>query len=368
MTMDQTPYVGFTCAYTPLALIDAAGCAPFRILPMGDSPDRAGQVLHDNLCPHVKRVLDRALDNDLPELAGVVLLNSCDAMRRLADAWPRARPNDRLIFVDLPFTSDEAAVSYFSAELSRLANTLFAWNGRSFSQEALAEGVKRYNRMALLFDGLRQRLRDGTIDGGAARVQGLYNAAVTKSFSETLSILDDLEGDPAVPGAAQTGVPVYVFGNVLPDPEAFSLFDACGVRIVAEDFCTGSRIFSPIEVVDSTDLLTQVARSTLERPRCARTIHPTRPGMLAEEVLASATACKAIRISRGCQVCAMHCERPGSLSCTLREIAPCGLSGNNEPVSKPLPKCYPEAHRQWSLLPRAFPDRSTKRWHHDNTS
>lgn len=31
--------IGFTCAYTPLALIDAAGYAPYRILPMGDQPD-----------------------------------------------------------------------------------------------------------------------------------------------------------------------------------------------------------------------------------------------------------------------------------------------------------------------------------------
>ena len=70
--------IGFTCSYTPLALIDAAGFTPYRILPVGESPDRAGEVLHDNLCPHVKRVLDRVLYNDVPELEGVILLNSCD--------------------------------------------------------------------------------------------------------------------------------------------------------------------------------------------------------------------------------------------------------------------------------------------------
>ncbi len=248
MATEQTSYVGFTCAYTPLALIDAAGYAPFRILPMGDAPDRAGQVLHDNLCPHVKRVLDRALDNDLPELAGVVLLNSCDAMRRLADAWPRVRPNDRLIFIDLPFTSDDAAVTYFSGELSRLADTLFAWNGKSVSQEAMAHGVAQYNRMAVLFDGLRQRLRTGAMTCGAARVQSLYNTAVTRPFTETMAMLNDLEECSASQGPAQDGVPVFVFGNVLPDPEAFDLFEACGVRVVDEDFCTGSRVFSPVDV------------------------------------------------------------------------------------------------------------------------
>ena len=59
--------IGFTCAYTPVPVIEAAGFSPFRIYPEGDSPDQAGHLLHDNLCPHVKRVLDKALANDLPD-------------------------------------------------------------------------------------------------------------------------------------------------------------------------------------------------------------------------------------------------------------------------------------------------------------
>ena len=76
------PKIGFACAYTPLALIDAAGFAPYRILPMGDWPDQAGGLLHDNICPHIKRILDRAVADDLPELSGVVFINSCDSMQR----------------------------------------------------------------------------------------------------------------------------------------------------------------------------------------------------------------------------------------------------------------------------------------------
>ena len=51
-------HIGFTCAYTPVQLIHAAGFTPYRILPMGNSPNQAGTVLHDNMCPHVKQVLD----------------------------------------------------------------------------------------------------------------------------------------------------------------------------------------------------------------------------------------------------------------------------------------------------------------------
>ena len=83
--------VGFTCAYTPLPLIEAEGFIPYRIFPMGDQPDQAGSIMHDNLCPHVKRVLDRAMVKDLP---------------------------------DLPFYENEQSVTYLSMQLKNLASTL----------------------------------------------------------------------------------------------------------------------------------------------------------------------------------------------------------------------------------------------------
>ena len=97
-----TKKIGFTCAYAPVPIIEAAGFSPFRVFPETDSQDQSGHMLHDNLCPHVKKVLDRALDEDLPELGGMVFINSCDSMRRLSDAWQEARPYDRTILLDLP--------------------------------------------------------------------------------------------------------------------------------------------------------------------------------------------------------------------------------------------------------------------------
>jgi len=317
MMREKTSYIGFTCAYTPLALIDAASYTPYRILPMGDAPDQAGQILHDNLCPHVKRVLDRALYNDLPELAGVVLLNSCDAMRRLADAWSKVRPHDRVILIDLPLTSDDSAVSYFRRELSQLTDTLFHWSGRPASQEALAAGIERYNHVALLFEALRERLRDGGVSKGAARLQSLYNMAVTRPLDETYLMLTGAMEDLSAPAVGNGGVPIFLFGNVLPDPEAFGLFESCGVRIVDEDLCTGSRVFAPIEMEGAEEILSQLARGILRRPRCARTLLPMQPSAIAEEVLTRATACKA----RGVIACsAKFCDPYNARIPGVREV------------------------------------------------
>lgn len=136
--MEISKNIGFACAYTPLALIDAAGCAPYRLLPTGEWPDQAGRLLHDNICPTVKRLVDRAMSNDLPDMAGVVFINSCDAMRRMADAWRQIRKNENVILIDLPATDDDPAASYFQTELDQLINALELWTHKKSTHRILS--------------------------------------------------------------------------------------------------------------------------------------------------------------------------------------------------------------------------------------
>ncbi|MDP3283445.1 MAG: 2-hydroxyacyl-CoA dehydratase family protein, partial [Desulfobacterales bacterium] len=158
---DNKGYIGFACAYTPLPVIYAAGYTPYRILPMGDSPDRAGHILHDNLCPHIKRILDRALNNDIPDLAGMVFMNSCDAMRRLADAWHHIRPGENSILLDLPATADELSISFFTGEISKLAVALSKWRGRNISKVEIEYGILLYNQIADFMNELTEKIYAG---------------------------------------------------------------------------------------------------------------------------------------------------------------------------------------------------------------
>ena len=105
--------IGFTCAYTPLPLIAAAEFTPYRILPNVDCPDQAGRLLHDNLCPHVKLVLDRAMSGKIPDLKGMVFMNSCDSMRRLHDAWKKVQPGMNAVIIDLPVVSTALSIGFF---------------------------------------------------------------------------------------------------------------------------------------------------------------------------------------------------------------------------------------------------------------
>jgi len=273
------PLLGFTCAYTPLPLIDAAGFAPYRALPMGQSPEQAGGYMHDNLCPHVKRILDRALANDLPELAGMIFINSCDAMRRLADAWIIPRPFDNMIHLDLPVYSDALSVEYFKGELERLTTALFDWSGKKITGNEINYSVTLYNQISNGLEVLGKT-------AASPAIQQIYNFASTHSFDETLSYLVEIESQTFKAGKGD--VPVYLFGNVLPDPAAFTLFEESGVSVISEDLCTGSRLFRPMELGEKKEFLAPMSEALLSRPPCARTFFPDQPGKFAKDVLEAA--------------------------------------------------------------------------------
>jgi benzoyl-CoA reductase/2-hydroxyglutaryl-CoA dehydratase subunit BcrC/BadD/HgdB len=202
--------IGYACAYAPLILIDAAGYTPYRILPMSACPDQAGQLLHDNLCPHVKRILDRAIGKDLPDLAGAIFINSCDAMRRVCDAWRHVRPDENIILLDLPAIANEAAVSFYAKELARLMEALSEWSGRSISHSDIEASIEQYNHLAGLFSRLREQLRQGKLSGGSSAMQTLYNAAMTAPFEKSQTRLQQALAEPQPKESENDGIPVFL--------------------------------------------------------------------------------------------------------------------------------------------------------------
>ena len=290
---NNPPQVGFACAYTPLVLINATGFDHYRILPEGEWPDQAGHLLHDNLCPHVKRILDRALDKDLPKLAGMIFTNSCDAMRRAADAWRTVRPDEPVFIMDLPTTSDTLAMAFLAGELRRLSDELQRWGGDTIQPSSIQQSTDTYNKIAQAFEILREQSRQNNLDGGRPRLQELYNLAATHGLETTLNALETVIAEPGSKHTHKDGVPIYLFGNVLANPEAYSLLASCGADIVGDDFCTGSRMFSPIAMDEKKDIYLELARCLLSQPPCARTFNCEQPGEMTADVLANAKACKA---------------------------------------------------------------------------
>lgn len=292
------PRIGLACAYTPLSLIHAAGFTPYRILPTGDWPDQAGQMLHDNLCPHVKRILDRAMADDLPDLAGMVFVNSCDAMRRMMDAWKQIRPKDRTVMIDLPATAEPLSISFLTGEFRRLAEVLSQWAGYDILADRIKSSMEEYDLLASRLRILHSMNQRGMLSGGSGRMQALHNQAATQPVAAVIADLDRLIS-ALTDGQSMPGVvPVFMFGNILPDPAAFELIESCGARVAGDDFCTGARLFDACETPaaikkEAGDVFQDLACRVLTRPPCARTFDPASPMRIAADVVDRARACNA---------------------------------------------------------------------------
>jgi benzoyl-CoA reductase/2-hydroxyglutaryl-CoA dehydratase subunit BcrC/BadD/HgdB len=310
--------VGFACAYTPLPLIAAAGFTPYRVLPMTGAPDQTGRLLHDNLCPHVKSILDRALAGDLPELQGMVFMNSCDAMRRLYDAWQTIPGGAPAVLIDLPVAVDGASRAFFAGELRRLAGILAAWGGGTLTPERIGRGLETYNELSGLLKALTERVDSGTLADGPARLQEAFNRAATEPFTETAAHVRGLLAESASGG--DDAVPLYLFGNVLPDPGAFRLFAACGARIAASDLCSGTRLFQRVGIGAGEDFWAGLAAAVLGQKPCARTFDPARPVRIADDLLAEARAAGAKGvICHTVKFCDPYLARLAAVRRTLQE-------------------------------------------------
>ena len=275
--------IGFTCAYTPVPLIEAAGFSPFRIFPETKAPDQAGHLLHDNLCPHVKKVLDRALADDLPDLEGMVFINSCDSMRRLADAWHEARPDDRIILLDLPSGINNLSLDFLSKEYERLAKTLFKWNNETFSTETIKEKIATWNLLAVSVEKIEEKMSRDYFPGIAFGLQQIINTAATDSTDQALAMAQK-KLEPKEPAKAGRS-PVFVFGNLLFDPKVYDLFEEWNVHVTASDFCTTSRFVTPVDTKTDNNIFRPLADSYLKQTPCARTMDTTKPGSIAQRIV-----------------------------------------------------------------------------------
>jgi benzoyl-CoA reductase/2-hydroxyglutaryl-CoA dehydratase subunit BcrC/BadD/HgdB len=279
--------IGFTCAYTPVPLIEAAGFSPFRIFPETKASDQAGHLLHDNLCPHVKKVLDRALADDLPDLEGMVFINSCDPMRRLADAWHETRPNDKIILLDLPSGINRLSFDFLSKEYERLAKTLFEWNNETASPEIMLskiqEKINTWNLLAASVKRIEEKMLRNFFPGYAFGLQQIVNTAATDSIDKALSMAQKkIQSEESAKSGRS---PVFVFGNLLFDPKVYDLFEEWNVHVTASDFCTTSRFITPVDTKADNNIFRSLADSYLKQTPCARTMDISKPGSIAQRIV-----------------------------------------------------------------------------------
>ncbi len=82
--------MGYLCSAVPEEIFTAAGFLPFRIRATGSTGTELSDAHFTNLnCSFVRHCFNVALLGEYDFLDGVVLVNSCDNLRRIYDHWTR---------------------------------------------------------------------------------------------------------------------------------------------------------------------------------------------------------------------------------------------------------------------------------------
>lgn len=228
---------------------------PLRLLP--SSHEKEDVLLDPNFCPYVRALL--AYFRSPRGIAGIVLVNSCDGMRRLYDALRRFSPDLFIYLLDVPRKSDEEAVKYFANVLRDFSHWLEELSQKEVDLEELKEKIRLYNfrRRAFL-----ELLEKGPKMGEVLRV-------LKKGFPPDEGAL------LLIPLKEERGkTKVIISGSVLESEEVVKMVEDLGGEVVFLDVCSGVR--GPSWVEEIGDPYFNLARAYLRKPPCSRSFDPKR--------------------------------------------------------------------------------------------
>ncbi|HOG47596.1 MAG TPA: 2-hydroxyacyl-CoA dehydratase family protein, partial [Anaerolineae bacterium] len=249
-------------------------------------------------CPYLRACLGAALDGAYGPLAGVIVANGCDGLRRLADVWARYGPGF-VHLLDVPRRRDEAALAYLTSQFTALAERLALVARRALTEHALRLAIAERNATRRLLGELDAR-RQGQalpvrellslVDLSAEAPPAVCNLSSFSAPSNPAAppLRSGLGWEPPLPGAESglrlaeqlacppaatpaAGTPVVLSGNVFtPDDRPLAgLIEAAGGWVVGDDLCSGVRGLAG-EVTEEGDPMQALARRYLERVPCPR--------------------------------------------------------------------------------------------------
>jgi len=241
--------MGLVCTYTPIEIIIAAGFHPYRILPTTD-PSLATSYLDSNFCPYVRSCLGEALGKR-PEYAdNLIIVNSCDAMRRLYDAWRHYVQGSFIYLLDLPRDDSVKDIQYYKDNLQSLINELEEKFEIKISEDSLYQAISLCNKtrelLAELFDFYVNEQVSLSAVGFLQIVKGSmlfpqeeYNGLLEKFIKDAKKEENILSNSSGIGNKFK----ILITGTIMDDLSIAEVIENYGGKIVFVDMCTGNRYF-----------------------------------------------------------------------------------------------------------------------------
>lgn len=265
--------VGYSCLFTPVELLEAAGVMGYRIKALGHpETDLADARLSRFNCRFCRSCLQLGLDGTYGFLDGVVESNGCDQLRGMYENWHYARAPAFFHYLKAPHLLGADALDHFTFELGRFRTALESHFGVAITADKLTDAMdrqRRIRRKLIALDALRERERPA-ITGSEAMQVVLAGGSVPAAVYEEL--LDRLAAGCAHRQVDRPAVRLLLGGAASDEPAIFGAIEGLGGVVVADTFCFGARSYRPL-VADpepGSDPLRALAETYLGGSRCPR--------------------------------------------------------------------------------------------------
>jgi len=263
----------YACSYVPVEIVTAAGFTPVWLLPDSD-PQHADHYIHSITCPYVRQLCAAVLDDTASTAEGIVLTNSCDGMRRLADVLAAYRSDLPVLFLDVPQKSDPASIDLFAMRLREFTDTMAeTFPETAVDDDALWRTIGEYNQVRLGMEELLMQLRTATPIVSGSEVYQLSREAITSrvdtflpSLKRFLSHISGRKREMSIRNAPR----LMLYGNILTAPDLVRIMEDSGALVVSLNHCFGERAFDrPVET-EGNSPYEALAHRYLTRSTCPR--------------------------------------------------------------------------------------------------
>lgn len=272
-TTKNKEIIGLTCSYIPEEILVAAGFTPFRIYGDIKPPQLAASYLPTSFCPYVLSCLDCGLQGSYEFLGGIIIASSCNAMRRLYDAWRYSLKTPFVYMLDVPKSKDLAAENYFEQVLKKMIEAIEEHFKVKITDETLTNAIAICNETRELIGQLYESKNRGELGIADKEIRKLIQESrlsPKEEFNNKLkNILNDKKNNVVKLSKTENAVRLLITGSYHQPSDLIDYIESIGATVVYEDICINGRYLQKeIELTNSP--LRSIAHSYIHKPPCAR--------------------------------------------------------------------------------------------------
>ena len=265
--------MGYFCSSAPEELITAAGLLPFRMRAAGSTGTELSDACFSSInCSFTRHCFNQALRGEFDFIDGLLVLNSCDNVRRIYDHWIGRMRTPLVHIMGLPRKAGEPQVDWYREELVKLKGVTERHFSVEITDERLWEAIRVHNearRLQRELYDLRKRVSPPITGAETLAVTVAGTAMPKERFNWLLREL--LSEIGKADGKVDYRARLMIMGGILDDPEYVRVIEEQGGLVVTDSLCFGTRVFWKDVDEGAPDPITALARYyVMDRPSCPR--------------------------------------------------------------------------------------------------